>query len=149
MKRYMIMVITMALFAPVSIQANTDADKHVELERRVEQLQKEVYEIRQNIESPRDNIESNYVVKVIDQVKGNWFFPEDLDVKKDDFLRVSIRIGTDGTISGQEIVTSSGNDQFNSYAFECISESTPLPAMPAEIKKEFIELELWFRPPQN
>lgn len=149
MKNYIVILIALVLFAPVTIQANTDNDKQNELERRVEQLQKEVDEIRQSIESPRDNIEAEYVLSVISQVKKNWFFPEDLDVKSDDFLKVAIKITRDGTIADREIVSSSGNDQFNLYALECISKSLPLPPMPVEIKKEFTDLELRFRPSQN
>ena len=149
MQKYMVALMAIVMFAPVSIQANSDDDKQLELVRRLEQLQNEVNEIHQSLESPRDNLESNYVSKVIDQVKNNWFFPEDLNVKRNDFLRVALKIGRDGAIIGQEIMTSSGHDQFNSFALECISKSTPLPAMPIEMNKEFIELELRFRPPQN
>ena len=148
MKKYMVASIVIVMFASFSIQANSD-DKQLELERRLEQLQSEVNEIRQSLESPRDNLESHYVSKVIAQVKNNWFFPDDLDVKSDDFLRVALTIGRDGAIIGQEIMKSSGHDRFNFYALECISKSTPLPAMPVEMDKEFIELELRFRPPQN
>ena len=149
MKKYIVMLIALVLCAPVTIQANTDNDKQIELERRVEQLQKEVDEIRQSIKSPRGNIEAEYVLSVISQVKKNWFFPEDLDVKSDDFLKVAIKITRDGTIADREIVSSSGNDQFNLYALECISKSHPLPPMPVEIKKEFTDLELRFLPSQN
>jgi len=149
MKKYMVAFIAIVMFAPVSIQANSDDDKQLELERRLEQLQNEVNEIRQSLESPRDNLESKYVSKVIDQVKSNWFFPEDLDVKSDDFLKVAIKITRDGTIADREIVSSSGNDEFNLYALECISKSLPLPPMPVEIKKKFTDLELRFRPSQN
>lgn len=149
MKKNMVAFIAIVMFAPVFIQANSDDDKQLELERRLEQLQNEVNEIRQSLESPRDNLESNYVSKVIDQVKSNWFFPEDLDVKSDDFLRVALKIGRDGTIIDQEIMKSSGHERFNFFALECLSKSTPLPAMPVEMNKEFIELELRFRPPQN
>ena len=149
MKKNLIVLIAMALFIPVSIHANTDADKQIELEKRLELLQEEVNEIRRSMQSPRDEIESNYVLSLISQVKNNWFFPEDLDVKSDDFLRVAIKIGRDGTITDREIVTSSGNDQFNSYALDCITKSTPLPPMPVEMEKEFFELELRFRPPKN
>ncbi|MFW2367168.1 MAG: energy transducer TonB [Desulforhopalus sp.] len=148
MKKYMVASIVIVMFASFAIQANSD-DKQLELERRLEQLQSEVNEIRQSLESPRDNLESHYVSKVIAQVKNNWFFPDDLDVKSDDFLRVALTIGRDGTIIGQEIMKSSGHDRFNFYALECISKSSPLPVMPVEMDKEFIELELRFRPPQN
>ncbi|MDB4516784.1 TonB C-terminal domain-containing protein, partial [Crocinitomicaceae bacterium] len=70
-------------------------------------------------------------------------------VKSDDFLRVALKIGRDGTIIDQEIMKSSGHERFNFFALECLSKSTPLPAMPVEMNKEFIELELRFRPPQN
>ena len=149
MKKIFVVVVTLALAFPVVIHANTDADKQIELEKRVELLQKEVDKIRQDMDSPRDTIESNYLSSVMSQVKKNWFFPEDLDVTNDDFLRVAIEIRRDGTISGREIVESSGNDQFNLYAFECLEKSAPLPAMPEEMEKESIELELRFRPPQN
>ncbi len=145
----MLVISAIVIFAAIASPANSDDEKQIELERRLEQLQKEVNEIRQSLDSPRDGIESSYVFEVIDQVKNNWFFPEDLDVKTDDFLRVALKIDRDGTIIAQEIMKSSGNDRFNFYALECISNSSPLPAMPAEMKKEFIQLELRFRPPQN
>ena len=149
MEKIFVVVVTLTLAFPVVIHANTNADKQIELEKRVELLQKEVDKIRQDMDSPRDTIESNYLSSVMSQVKKNWFFPEDLDVTNDDFLRVAIEIRRDGTISGREIVESSGNDQFNLYAFECLEKSAPLPAMPEEMEKESIELELRFRPPQN
>ena len=83
------------------------------------------------------------------QVRENWFFPEDLEVQQDDFIRVAVSIGKDGTITDSEVVESSGNGQFNSYALECLSKSSPVEPIPGELEKDAIELELRFRPPQN
>lgn len=149
MKKIVQLVVSMALVLSCAIQANADADKQIELERRVDLLQKEVDKMRQDMDSPRGDIESDYLKSVMSQVKEHWFFPEDLEVKADDFLKVAIEIDRDGTITGQEIVESSGNDRFNSYAFECLEKSDPLPAMPEEMKKNSIEFELRFRPPKE
>ena len=149
MKKILQLVVSLALVLSCAIQANADADKQIELERRVDLLQKEVDKLRQDMDSPRGDIESDYLKSVMSQVKEHWFFPEDLEVKADDFLKVAIEIDRDGTITGQEIVESSGNERFNAYAFECLENSTPLPAMPEEMKKDSIEFELRFRPPKE
>lgn len=149
MKKIMGLFIILVLACPSAGYSNTDAEKRMEMEKRIELLEKEVDKLRQDMESPRDNVESNYISGVMSQIRENWFFPEELDVTSDDFLIVALTIRRDGTINDQQVVKSSGNVQFNSYALECISKSTPLPPMPDEIAKEFIEVELRFRPPQN
>lgn len=148
MKHYMAAVIALIVWAPLGAQAQAD-EKRIELERRIELLEQEVSKIRRDIESPDVNAESKYTDKVTSRVRENWFFPEDLEVQKDDFLRVAIEISKDGTFAEPEVVKSSGNEPFNSYALECLSKSTPLPPIPAEIGKDTVELELLFRPPQN
>jgi TonB family protein len=149
MKKIMVLLFILVLACPCAGYSNTDAEKRQEMEKRIELLEKEVNKLRQDMASPRDDAESNYISGVLSLVRENWFFPEDLDVKSDDFVRVGLTIERDGTISAQEVVESSGNSQFNSYALEGLTKSTPLPSIPDEIDREFIELELRFRPPQN
>ena len=148
MKHFMAAFIALIVAASPAIQAHAD-DKRIELERRIELLEQEVSKIRRDMEAPNVTAESKYTDEVIGQVRENWFFPEDLAVQKDDFLRVAIEISEDGTFAEPEVVKSSGNEPFNSYALECLSKSTPLPPIPAEIGKDTVELELLFRPPQN
>ena len=148
MKHYMAVMIALILWAPLAAQAQGD-DKRIELERRIELLEQEVHEIRLEIASPVGTARSEYTEKVVSQVRENWFFPEDLEVEQDDFIRVAITIGKDGAITDSEVVESSGNDQFNSYALECLTASSPVEPLPDEIGKDAMELELRFRPPQN
>lgn len=149
MKKIMVWLFMLVLACPYAGYSNTDAEKRLEMEKRIELLEKEVNKMRRDMESPRNDVESKYISGVLSRVRENWFFPEDLDVKSGDFLRVGLTIERDGTISAQEVVESSGNSQFNSYALEGLSKSSPLPSIPDAIDKEFIELELRFRPPQN
>ena len=148
MKFHMVAVIALILWAPLGAQVQAD-DKRVELERRIELLEQEVNKIRLEIATPVGTAESDYTEKVTSQVRENWFFPEDLKVTQDDFIRVSITIAKDGTISDSEVVESSGNDPFNSYALECLTKSSPVEPIPDEIGKDSMMLELRFRPPQN
>ena len=131
------------------INASTDDDKRMELEKRIELLENEVEEIRRTINIPNDDNASEYVSAVLVLIKENWFYPDDLDVRPDDFLRVSLTINRDGVISNQKILDSSGNEPFNGFALECISKTSPLPPLPDEINKETKELELRFRPHQT
>ena len=62
---------------------------------------------------------------------------------------MAITIGKDGSITESEVVGSSGNDPFNSYALECLTQSSPVEPIPDEIGKDAMVLELRFRPPQN
>ena len=137
------------LFWPVLIHANTDVEKRIELEKRVELLENEVKTIRQSIDMKGNSMESSYMSGVLEKIRENWFYPEDLDVRLDDFIQVSLIINKDGTIADQKIAESSGNEPFNGFALECISNSAPLPPIPDEINRETMELELRFRPPQN
>ncbi|RZW12823.1 MAG: TonB family protein [Desulfobulbaceae bacterium] len=148
MKHCMAVVIALILWAPLAAQAQAD-DKRVELERRIELLEQEVNKIRLEIASSVGTAESEYTQKATSQVRENWFFPEDLEVKQDDFLKVAVTITKDGTISKSEVVESSGNEQFNSYALESLEKSSPLEPIPDEIGKDAMELELRFRPPQE
>ena len=148
MKFYMAVVIALILGASLVAQAQAD-DKRIELERRIELLEQEVNKIRLEIASPVGTAESDYTEKVTSKVRENWFFPEDLEVTPDDFIRVAITIDRDGSISESEVVESSGNDPFNSYALECLTKSSPVEPIPDEIGKDAMVLELRFRPPQN
>jgi TonB family protein len=148
MKHCIAVVIALILWAPLAAQAQAD-DKRIELERRIELLEQEVDKIRLEIASPVGTVESEYTNKVTSQVRDNWFFPEDLEVKQDDFIKVAITIGKDGTISKSEVGESSGNEQFNSYALESLEKSSPVEPIPDELGKDTMELELRFRPPQE
>ena len=134
---------------PAASHADSETVKRMELEKRVELLESEVKTIRQTMGSSLGNKESAYVSEVLAMIRENWFFPEDLDVRPDDFLKVSLTINRDGVISAQKILDSSGNDPFNGYALECISKTSPLPPIPDEISTNTMELELRFRPPQS
>ena len=130
--------------------AQTQADeKRIELERRIELLEQEVDKIRLEIASPAGTAGSEYTKKVTSQIRENWFYPEDLKVQQDDFVRVVVTIGKDGAITESEVVESSDNDQFNSYALECLETSSPVEPIPDELGKDTMELELRFRPPQD
>ena len=148
MKHHVAVVIALILWAPLVAHAQAD-DKRIELERRIELLEQEVNKIRVEIASPVGTAGSDYTEKVTDQIRENWFFPEDLKVTHDDFIRVAITISKDGTISESEVVESSGNDPFNSYALESLTKSSPVEPIPEEIGKDVMVLELRFRPPQN
>ena len=140
----MAVVIALVLCA----QAQAD-DKRIELERRIELLEQEVNKIRLEITTPVGTADSDYTEKVTGQVRENWFYPEDLEVTQDDFIRVAITITKDGTISESEVVESSGNDPFNSYALESLTKSSPVEPIPDVIGNDTMELELRFRPPQE
>lgn len=148
MKHYMAVVIALILWAPLVAQAQAE-DKRIELERRIELLEQEVDRIRLEIASPAGTAESEYTERLTGQVRENWFFPEDLEVRQDDFIKVAITIGRDGTISESEVVESSGNDRFNSHALESLTKSSPLEPIPEAIGKDTMELQLRFRPPQE
>jgi TonB family protein len=148
MKHVMAVVIALILWAPLAAQAQAD-DKRVELERRIELLEQEVNKIQLEIASPAGTAGSEYTKKVTSQVRENWFFPEDLEVEQDDFIRVAVTIGKDGAITKSEVVESSGNEQFNSYALECLEKSSPVGPIPDELGKDTMELQLRFRPPQD
>jgi TonB family protein len=148
MKLYTAVVVALILWASPDAQVQAD-EKRIELERRIELLEQEVDKIRLEIASPVGTAESKYTDRVTSQVRGNWFFPEDLEVKQDDFIKVAITIGKDGAITASEVVESSGNDPFNSYALECLTKSSPLEPIPDEIGKDSMELDLRFRLPQD
>lgn len=148
MKHCITVVIVVIFWAPLVVQAQAD-DKRIELERRIELLEQEVYKIQLEVASPAGTAGSEYTKKVTSQVRENWFFPEDLEVEQDDFIRVAVTIGKDGAITTSEVMESSGNEQFNSYALECLEKSSPVEPIPDELGKDTMELELRFRPPQD
>jgi TonB family protein len=148
MKLYMAVIIALILLTPLAAEAQAD-EKRIELGRRIELLEQEVDKIRLEIASPVGTAESKYTDRVTSQVRENWFFPEDLAVKRADYIKVAITIGKDGAITASEVVESSGNDPFNSYALECLTKSSPVDPIPDEIGKDTMELELRFRPPQE
>ncbi len=148
MKDVMAVVVALILWAPLVARAQAD-DKRIELERRIELLEQEVNKIQLEIASPAGTAGSEYIKQVTSQVRDNWFFPEDLEVQQDDFIRVAVTIDKEGAITNSEVVESSGNEQFNSYALECLETSSPVEPIPDELGKDAMELELRFRPPQD
>ena len=148
MKYVMAAVMAFTVWAPFTTQLGAE-DKRIELERRIEVLEQEVNKLRLEIASPAGTAESEYTGKVTSQVRENWFFPEELEVQQDDFLKVAIIIDQDGVITDSQVVESSGNEQFNSYALECLAKSSPVEPIPDAIAKDTIKLELRFRPPLN
>ena len=149
MKKTIFALVSAALVLLLTYNAYADPEKQKELEKRVDHLQIEVDKLRQSIEAPRNPGEADYLSEVMERVKENWFFPEDLEVKSDEFLKVAVTIKRDGTVTDQRVVESSGNDQFNAHALESLTKSIPLPSIPAEMNREFIEVELSFKPPKN
>jgi colicin import membrane protein len=63
-------------------------------------------------------------------------------------LEVTVRFGIqeNGEITGLKIVKRSGDPSFDDSVFRAVSKANPLPAPPESYRKDFMDVELTFRP---
>lgn len=84
-----------------------------------------------------------YQNRMLSTIKANWVW-----VGQRGNLRVVVRfnIRDSGDIVGLKIVQSSGNASYDDSVIRAVNKSSPLPAPPESVRKEFSEIELAFRP---
>ena len=75
----------------------------------------------------------NYMRLVANQTKINWNLPKyltDIDLKTE----IEIKINKKGDVTHKQIVSSSGNDFFDSFVLKAIENSTPYPSPPNSVR---------------
>jgi TonB family protein len=87
-----------------------------------------------------------YQNQIIATIKNNWTW-----VGPRGDLRVDVRfnIKDDGEITGLRLVRPSGNALYDDSVLRAIERSSPLPPPPENVRKDFSEVEITFRPPEN
>ncbi|TMA12671.1 MAG: TonB C-terminal domain-containing protein [Deltaproteobacteria bacterium] len=63
-------------------------------------------------------------------------------------LEVTVRFGIqeNGEITGLKIVKRSGDPSYDDSVFRAVSKANPLPPPPESYRKDFMDVELTFRP---
>lgn len=75
------------------------------------------------------------------KIKSNWKWKEKNEILK---ASIEIKLEPNGVISKSEITTSSGNKDFDNAIIESVKKSSPLPAPPKEIYKDFQSVRFTF-----
>jgi len=84
-----------------------------------------------------------YQNRMLSTIKTNWVW-----VGQRSNLRVVVRfnIKDNGEIFGLKVVQASGNASYDESVIRAVNKSSPLPALPESVRKDFSEIELAFRP---
>ena len=84
-----------------------------------------------------------YQNRMLSTIKTNWVW-----VGQRSNLRVVVRfnIKENGEIFGLKVVQASGNASYDDSVIRAVNKSSPLPAPPDAVRKDFSEVELSFRP---
>ena len=84
-----------------------------------------------------------YQNRMLSTIKANWVW-----VGQRGNLRIVVRfnIKDNGEIVGLKVVQPSGNASYDESVIRAVNKSSPLPAPPDAVRKDFSEVELSFRP---
>ncbi len=84
-----------------------------------------------------------YQNRMLSTIKDNWAWPGGKSN-----LRVVVRfnINDKGEIAGLKIVQPSGDPSYDESVVRAVRKSSPLPAPPESVRKDFAEVEISFRP---
>jgi len=84
-----------------------------------------------------------YQNRMLNTIKNNWVW-----VGQRSNLRVVVRfnIKDNGEIVGLKIVQPSGNPSYDESVLRAVNKSSPLPVPPEDVRKDFSEIEIAFRP---
>ena len=84
-----------------------------------------------------------YQNQILSTIKNNWVW-----VGQRSNLRVIVHfnIKDNGEIVGLKLVQPSGNPSYDDSVLRAVKKSSPLPAPPENVRKDFSEVELAFRP---
>lgn len=95
---------------------------------------------------PFSNEMMRYHMDVLDAVKTSWRIPEELSSKKDLQTLVTIMIRKDGRIVDLKVDKGSGNRAYDESIVRALRAAEPLPAIPAALNTDFVELGFRFMP---
>jgi TonB family protein len=84
-----------------------------------------------------------YQNRMLTTIKNNWVW-----VGQRSNLKVVVRfhIKDSGEIVGLKVTQPSGNLSYDESVLRAVNKSSPLPAPPEAVRKDFSEVELAFRP---
>ncbi|MSP40365.1 MAG: cell envelope integrity protein TolA [Deltaproteobacteria bacterium] len=84
-----------------------------------------------------------YQNRMLSTIKDNWAW-----VGQRSNLRVVVHFGVkdNGEIVGLKVVQPSGDSSYDESVLRALKKSSPLPAPPEAVRKEFADVELTFRP---
>lgn len=85
-----------------------------------------------------------YQMEVEVLIKSNWSFPDALANRKNIEAVVLLKVKNDGTVTGMDLISPSGNRIFDESVLKAIEKSKPLPPLPEGYKKRNEELEINF-----
>lgn len=87
-----------------------------------------------------------YHMDVLNVIKTSWRIPGKLSSKKDLLAIILIRIRKDGKIVDFNMEKSSGNKIYDESIIRALRAAEPLPAIPAALNTDFVELGFRFIP---
>ena len=91
----------------------------------------------------KDATFTEYQRKIVNAIRGNWVWSGE---NRNQRALVQFGITANGEVTGSRIVESSGDALYDESVLLAISKSSPLPAPPAILRKEFSLVELSFEP---
>jgi TonB family protein len=92
------------------------------------------------------NDKMQYHIDVLNAVNKSWRIPKELSSKKDLQTLVTIKIRKDGTIVDLSVDKGSGDKAYDESIIRAVRAAEPLPAIPAALNTDFVELGFRFRP---
>jgi TonB family protein len=95
---------------------------------------------------PFSNEMMRYHMDVMNAIDASWRLPKELYAKKDLLALVLLRIRKDGTIVDLSVEKSSGNRAYDESITRALRTAEPLPAIPAALNTDFVELGFRFMP---
>ena len=84
-----------------------------------------------------------YQNQILTTIKNNWVWPGQ---RSNLLVIVRFNIKDSGEIVGLKLVQPSGNSSYDDSVLRAVRKSSPLPAPPDAVRKDFSDVELKFRP---
>lgn len=91
-------------------------------------------------------LKDQYYGQVKNRIHQHWALPEYLQINRDLVATVSITINRNGRLANIVFEKSSGNRLFDQFVRQTLSAASPMPPIPAALKKQRIEIGLIFLP---
>ena len=97
-------------------------------------------------ESNQNPVEKGYLASISSRIQQFWALPEFEKWDPSLMATIVITIDQDGRIISQSFQEHSKNKLFDQYVEKTLQRATPLPPIPAALKKSQFEIGLFFKP---
>lgn len=91
-------------------------------------------------------LENRYFASITGRILQFWALPEYMQQKSNLSATVVVTVNRDGTVANMFFEQKSGNQVFDQFVRRTLEQASPLPPIPAALKKQRIEIGLNFSP---